>query len=313
MSMSKKQIIFLSIKLLVSLLILVLLGMPFIYPLEADLSLYWEQQLLALFNANNVTIPPEYFYLKIFASLVLVAGLYIVTTIATLLLEIICSRKNRTKTVAGLINSIIKVVVFIAAVAWVLSVLGVNVVAIFASLGVVSLILGFGLQSLIEDCVTGIFIIIEGQFNIGDIVVIGDFRGTVKKINIRTTTIEDAGGNLKIVNNSDIRNIQNRSNNNSVAICDVSIRYEEDLDKVEKIIKAALENIYEKNKSIFKTVPIYAGVQSLGASGVILRILAATEEKDVFAGARVLNREIKLLFDAHKIEIPYNQLEVHSK
>ena len=97
----------------------------------------------------------------------------------------------------------------IIGVVWGLAILGVNTTAVLAGIGIVGLILGFGAQSLIEDIITGAFIIFEGQYVNGDIIILDDFRGTVRNIGVRTTTIEDAGGNLKVVNNSDIRNFQN--------------------------------------------------------------------------------------------------------
>ncbi len=249
---------------------------------------------------------------KIITALAVSLFVYLVTSLICIVIEKSSAGKKRSKTVAGLVTSIIKVIGAIAGIVWVLSVMGVNLAAIFASLGVVSLIVGFGVQSLIEDCVTGIFIIIEGQYNIGDIIVLEDFRGTVEKISMRTTTLRDDGGNLKIVNNSDIRNIQNRSNNTSVAVCEVGISYDEDLKKVEEIITAALPGMYERNNDIFEAEPTYAGVQALGESSVVLKLIVSVPEQKIFPATRRLNREIKLLFDENHIEIPFNQIVVHT-
>ena len=116
---------------------------------------------------------------------------------------------------------------------------------------------------------------------------------------------------MKIVNNSDIRNLQNRSNNTSVAICDVGISYDESLPRVEKILNDAFPAILKANEDVFKDKPILRGVQELGASAVILRITVDTSEENIFISNRRLNREIKLLFDKNKIEIPFNQLVLH--
>jgi len=227
------------------------------------------------------------------------------------LLSLIAERKHSSRSMTGLMASLVKFISFAVGAIWALGILGVNLTGIFASLGIASLIIGFGAQSLIEDAVTGIFIIFEGQYHVGDIIVLDDFRGTVKHIGIRTTTIEDTGGNLKIVNNSDIRNVQNRSRNSSVAVCDLCISYDADIREVEKVIFATLPRLYKKHSKLFVTPPRYMGVESLGESSVVLRIVADVAEKDFFLGYRTLNREMKIMCDENGIEIPFNQLVVH--
>lgn len=248
---------------------------------------------------------------KIMTVLAVVIFMWLVTTLSCAILEKVSKGKRRSETVAGLTISVIKVVGAIATVVWVLSVLGVDIGTIFASLGIMSLIIGFGVQSLIEDCVTGLFIIFEGIYNIGDIIVLDTFRGTVEKITLRTTTIRDTGGNLKVINNSDIRNVQNRSAVDSLAICDIGITYEADIREVEKLVLPELPRIYEENKDVFLGVPKYAGVQALDASAVVLRFNVAVTEENYFPATRRLNREMKCLFDDKGIEIPFNQIVVH--
>lgn len=248
---------------------------------------------------------------KIMTVLAVVIFMWLVTTLSCAILEKVSKGRRRSETVAGLTISVIKVVGAIATIVWVLSVLGVDIGTIFASLGIMSLIIGFGVQSLIEDCVTGLFIIFEGIYNIGDIIVLDTFRGTVEKITLRTTTIRDTGNNLKVINNSDIRNVQNRSAVDSLAICDIGITYEADIREVEKLILPELPRIYEENKDVFLGVPKYSGVQALDASAVVLRFNVAVTEENYFPATRRLNREMKCLFDDKGIEIPFNQIVVH--
>ncbi len=313
MNKKTKRLIINIVKLVIIAAIFVLLIIPQINPFlsdEAKKDIAGE--LKKYFGIADDSSDAVFTPAKIITALAVAIFVYLLTTLVCFVLETVLSRRNRSKTVAGLLVSIIKVIGAIAGIVWVLSVMGVNLTAIFASLGVVSLILGFGVQSLIEDCVTGIFIIIEGQYNIGDIIVLEDFRGTVQKISMRTTTICDAGGNLKIINNSDIRNIQNRSNNKSLAVCDVGISYNESIEKVEKLLQKAFDEMYEANKDVFEDVPKYSGVQSLGGSAVVLRITVSVAESNIFPATRRLNREVKLLFDKNGIEIPFNQLVVHT-
>lgn len=250
---------------------------------------------------------------KLIPAAAVIVLMWLVCTIALTLVDLVKTHKARALTVTHVVRSLIKYACFIIGTVWTLSILGVDLTAIFASLGILTLVIGFGAQSLIEDMVTGLFIILEGNYNIDDVIILDDFRGTVKKIGIRTTTIEDAGGNLKIVNNSDIRNIQNRSILPSVAICDIGICYEDDIRKVESAILPQLEGIYTRNPNLFKAAPEYKGVQDLADSSVVLRFTAYCDEADIFVATRMLKREMKILFDDNNISIPFPQLDVHTK
>ena len=159
--------------------------------------------------------------------------------------------------------------------------------------------------------ISGLFIVIEGQYNVGDIIILDDFRGVVRRIGVRTTTIEDPGGNLKVVNNSDIRNFQNRSKIVSLAVSDISITYEADIPQVEAIISEALPGMLERNQDVFLSVPIYKGVEELADSAVVLRFTVETEEENIFIARRRLNRELRVLFAEKGIEIPFPQITVH--
>ena len=237
--------------------------------------------------------------------------MWLVCIVVCGLLNLLAKRGKHRRSMAGLFTSLTKFICVIIGGVWALGLLGVNLTGIFASLGIASLIIGFGAQSLIEDAITGIFIIFEGQYNVGDIIVLDEFRGVVRNIGIRTTTIEDDGGNMKIVNNSDIRNLQNRSNNKSIAVCDVGISYDSRVEDVEKIILDAIPGIYERNKNVFLAPPRYSGVQELGASSVVYRVIADCDEPMFFAARRCLNKEMKILCDDKGLEIPFDQLVVH--
>ena len=248
---------------------------------------------------------------RIICAVAAAALVWLVCILLCWALELLALKGKHRRSMAGLFISFVKFISAIVGLVWALSILGVNLAGIFASLGIASLIIGFGAQSLIEDAITGIFIIFEGQYNVGDIIVLDEFRGTVRNIGIRTTTIEDDGGNMKIVNNSDIRNLQNRSNNTSLAVSDVGISYDARIEDVEKIILEAIPEIYERNKHLFVAAPRYMGVQELGESSVVLRLVVDCEEEKFFAARRALNRELKILFDDKGVEIPFNQLVIH--
>ena len=197
-----------------------------------------------------------------------------------LILGLLGKRGGRFQTVSNLVAGLLKYIAVIAAIVWGLSILGVNTTAVLAGVGIVGLILGFGAQSLIEDIITGAFIIFENQYSVGDIIILDDFRGIVRSIGVRTTVIEDAGGNLKVVNNSDIRNFQNRSRNNSVALVVVSVAYSTDLRKLEAMLKESLPSLKEEHPDLYLTVPRYLGVDELADSGINLKFAADVTEDD---------------------------------
>ena len=185
--------------------------------------------------------------------------------------------------------------------------------AVVASVGVLALIVGFSAESLIADMVTGLFMLFENQYNVGDIVEVGGFRGTVTSIGLRTTCITDSSDNIKIVNNSDMRNILNRSERSSKAVADIGIPYDTDIEKLETKLPALLEKIFEANRERMNAVPVYLGVQELGESEVVLRFCADVTEKNIYAAQRSLNRDLLLGLRGLGIECPFPQLDVHSK
>lgn len=222
-------------------------------------------------------------------------------------------KNGRVATVANIISSMIKYATVLVGFCWVLSIIGVDVSTIFASIGIIALILGFGAESLVADLVTGVFILFENEYNIGDIIEVDGFRGTVKEIGIRTLSLEDSGGNVKIINNSDLKNILNRSNYRSVTVCDVGISYDTDLEKLDPILEQILADIKAKHSDVFNGGIKCCGVESLSDSSVVLRIVADVDEKNIYSGRRILNRELKIAFDKHNISFPYPQLDIHTK
>ena len=213
----------------------------------------------------------------------------------------------------SLLASLVKYVAGIIIVCQSLSLLGVNVGTIIASVGVLALVVGFSAESLIADVVIGAFMLLENQYNVGDIVEVNGFRGVVTRIGIRTTSITDGGGNVKIINNSEMKNILNRSDNNSWSVSDISIPYETDLEQLESRLPALLEEIRAARSDVMLDAPQYLGVQSLDASGVVLRFWVKVAEKDIYAGTRALNRELLLGFRRLGVECPYPQMDIHTK
>lgn len=172
-------------------------------------------------------------------------------------------KSRHAETIKSLVCNCIKYFIVIYAIVFGLSIMGVNMIAVIASLGVLSLIVGFGAQTLIEDVITGLFLIFEGQFRVGDIVSIDNFRGTVTSIGIRTTRITDSGGNIKIINNSDIRTITNLSEVESTAVSVISIAYSASIEEAEKVIEETIEKLPEMHRGYLRESPSMWELRSL--------------------------------------------------
>ncbi len=216
-------------------------------------------------------------------------------------------KNQRQITVVRLINNMVKCVATVIIIIAVLALWGIDTTALITGAGVLTLIVGLGMQSLISDVVAGLFIVLENEFNVGDIVTIDGFRGTVVAIGIRTTKL-DALGNIKIVNNSDIRGVLNQTVNPSTAKSLIDIEYGESLERVEEIVKTKLPDI--KVEGVLGSIS-YDGVAALGASGVTLQFTALCNEGDIFAVQREMNKRLKTMLDENGVGIPFNQLVVH--
>ena len=243
----------------------------------------------------------------------LICAVLAVEALVRLILSFVNPENHRARTVVTLSANLVRYAAILVILVGALTLAGVNVPTILAGLGVVALVVGFAAESLIADMVTGLFILMDNQYNVGDIIEVEGFRGTVTQIGIRTTSLTDTGGNVRIVNNSDMKNILNRSDITSKAVADFSIPYETDLAALEEKIPAMLEEIYNENQEVFRSAPLYLGVQELGASAVVLRFIAEVGESDIYAGGRALNRALFLGFRALGVECPFTQVDVHEK
>ena len=217
---------------------------------------------------------------------------------------------HKGRAIINLTCSLIKYAAVIVLAFMVLKTLGVDTTAILAGIGILGLIVGLGAQPLIADIIAGLFIVFENVFEVGDIIVVDGFRGTVDDIGIRTTKIEDVGGNIKVINNADIKTLVNMTQALSVANCEMSIEYGESLERVEAILAEALPKIKEAIPEI-KEGPFYKGVSSFGESSVNLKFIAKCEEGARYQVERDLNRQFKLLFDQNNINIPFPQVVVN--
>lgn len=245
--------------------------------------------------------------------LIMVAVVVIVENLILLGLNVFKNKDGRAGTLATVLSSVVKYASILIMFCWGMTIIGVNVSTVFASVGIVALILGFGAESLVADLVTGVFVLFENQFNKGDIIEVGGYRGTVKEIGIRTISVVDSGGNVKIINHSSLSNVINRSEQGSKSVCEIGVAYETDLDEMEAKLPAIFDAIKKKHSDVFIGDINYVGVEALADSAVTIKIVADVKESNIFKGKRILNKELKCAFDRAGISIAYPQLDVHMK
>lgn len=245
---------------------------------------------------------------KIIRCFQIISFVYIITFFLTLFISHIFNKSKRSITVSRLVCNLIRWVAVIVVIIGVLAAWGVDTTALITGAGVLTLVVGLGMQSLIADIVAGLFIVFENEFNVGDIITVNDFRGEVVEMGIRTTKLK-ALGNIKIFNNSDIREILNQTVEYSTAKSLIDIEYGANIPKVEEIIKAKLPEL--KIEGAVEPIS-YDGVNALGASGVTLQFTTKCYEGDIYSVQRKLNAALKNMFDENGIGIPFNQIVVHT-
>jgi small conductance mechanosensitive channel len=247
---------------------------------------------------------------SILKALTLVIVISLVSWLIRFILKIAFTHTNRGKTIINLLNSFIKYAAGLIIVFSVLSAFGVDTATLLASAGILALMISLGAQGLVADIIAGLSITFEGEFKIGDIVVIDGFRGTILEIGIRTTKLVDASGNELIVNNAAIGKVINMSSELSLAVIEVSVEYGDSIERIEKIIKDNLETMRERIPAI-QIGPFYKGVSALAESGVNIKIVAQCDENDRYQVERDMNREIKIIFDKNNVNIPFPQVVVN--
>lgn len=220
--------------------------------------------------------------------------------------------ERREKTLLKLLENALAYLVYFAAIVAVLEAFDIHVTGLLAGAGVLGLAIGFGAQSLVKDVISGFFIIFEDQFSVGDYVQIGEAVGTVEEIGLRTTKISAYGGEIYIIPNGNIIEVVNYSINNSLAIMDIRIAYETDIQQAESLIEEFIANLSDEYEELIAP-PTLIGVQDLSASEIVFRVTAETQPVMQWAFSRKFRKDLKLFLDAHGIEIPYPKMVTYQR
>lgn len=217
---------------------------------------------------------------------------------------------KRKSTVVGLINNIIKYTIAIIVIVSILNVYGVNTKSIIASIGIASAIIGLAFQDIIKDFLSGIFIIFDNAYAVGDWVTIDNFKGEVIAVGLRTTKVRAYTGEIMSLSNSSFTKVINYNLNSPKLYLTIPFGYEEKIEKVEEILKKVLEEL-KKDKDVKATTLL--GVESFEESCILYAIEIDCKTSTQFRIKRLLLRNIKMAFDENGITIPYNKLDVHVK
>lgn len=221
----------------------------------------------------------------------------------------IARRAQRAETMAGVFQSVITVVVIAVVLTMILSEVGVNIAPIIASAGIIGIALGFGAQSLVRDFLSGVFLFMEDQYGVGDVVDLGEAIGSVEAVTLRMTRLRDMNGTVWFVPNGQILRVGNQSKNWSRAVVDVGVGYGEDLARVQRVLREVAHDMWEDEdyKGVIIEEPEVTGVEMLAADSVTIRVLVKTAPLQQWAVARTLRQRIKARFDHEGIEIPFAQ------
>ena len=213
---------------------------------------------------------------------------------------------QRVKAVGQLFKSATTFLIWAVAIMSSLSVIGFNVGPLLASAGVAGVALGFGAQTLIKDFLAGIFIILEDQYGVGDVVDLGPAIGTVEEVDLRVTRLRDMGGVVWYVRNGEILRVANRSQGWTVATVDVPVSYDEDLEKVRVVIDRVGKEMLEDPafSGMLLGAPQYAGVEQVSGDAIFVRIVAKTAPDQPMQTAREIREKLKGAFDKAGIKVP---------
>ena len=219
--------------------------------------------------------------------------------------------KRKTKTINGLINNLIKYFIVVVDIVMILDIFGIDTKTLIASLGVVGIVAGLAVQDTLKDFVAGMSIILENQYRVGDTITIKGFRGEVISLGIKSTRLRSLTGEIMIVPNHLIEEVINHSLEKSVAVVDIPVSYDTNIDKLEKVLSDLFDELNGSITGLKSEIRIL-GLQSYDDSSITYRVCVDTIPMEHLRVERELKRAIKIALDKNHIEIPFPQVVVHN-
>ena len=222
-------------------------------------------------------------------------------------------REKQAATLGKVIRNISRILVWSVAVMMILRELGIDIGPILAGIGIMGLAVGFGAQSLVKDFLAGMFVLIENQYNVGDVIEAAGAKGQVEKITLRATTLRDLEGNVHIIPNGTIAVVTNRTRQWSRFVLDIGVAYKENVDEVMRVLKEIGDELAaDVEFSSMITAPLEVlGVQDFADSAVVIRVMFTTQPVKQWTVGREFRRRVKNTFDAKGIEIPFPHTTIY--
>jgi moderate conductance mechanosensitive channel len=214
--------------------------------------------------------------------------------------------EQRTRTIGSLLRYVATIAIYTIATLMALSELGIDTAALLASAGIAGIALGFGAQSLVKDFISGLFMLMEDQFGVGDVVDLGEASGTVEHVTLRVTTVRGTDGTVWYVPNGQVVRVGNQSQRWSRTLLDIEVAYDTDLDRASEVIKRVADEFWKEQAAGATVIeePELWGVQNVSPTAVVLRLAVKTRPGEQWAAGRALRARLKTAFDEAGIATP---------
>lgn len=219
---------------------------------------------------------------------------------------------KRANTLINTFNKAINYFLVFIGVVMALDLFGIDTKSILATAGIGGLAIGFGAQSLVKDLITGVFILLEDQYAVGELIKIEGYEGIVEDLGVRVTKLRDFSGELHIIPNGNIKIVTNKTRGAMRSLVIMSIAYEEDLNRALEVLEEECLRIEKSNDTIIEG-PTVLGVDDLGEYSVDIRIVAKTNPMDQWTIERKIRKDLKIALEKAGIEIPYPKSIIYKR
>ena len=230
------------------------------------------------------------------------------------LLDDVARRRHaqRVDTLSAVLRNVVSVIVWLVATLVILSDLGVDLAPLLASAGVATIVIGFGAQQVVRDYLAGLFMLMEDQYGVGDVVDMGEASGTVEWVSLRVTRLRDVEGVVWWVPNGQITRVGNKSQQWSRALLDVAVAPDTDIDRATEVIKSTADEMWHDPEWSGRVLdePEVWGVEDIGVSGILIRLVVKTVPLEQWNVSRELRARLKAAFDAAGVRLPVQQQRI---
>lgn len=249
---------------------------------------------------------------KVYLPIIYIALGLIIYNIIKIIINKISKNKHidkKKKTIVSLIKNIIKYLIYILMILSILNVYGVNTTSIIASIGVAGLVIGLAFQDIIRDFLSGIFILFDNQYTIGDTVSINNFKGEVISFGLMSTKIKAATGEILILSNSSFKEVINYSIDNTILYITLDVSYDTNIDKLEKVLNDLKEDVM-KIENVCGEYKLL-GISEFSSSSIKYLVSIECNPNTHYQIKRDYLKLIRNTFNKNNIEIPYNKLDIN--